>query len=638
MNLKFPDGFDYVKQDIEKTGAWEPRTTGYIKTHLKPGQVFLDVGAQVGYFSALASSLGATVIAFEPSSENRKYLKENCPGIQIIDKALSNVAGQAKLYTGKTPGEHSLEQNYHNKEYRHSRELGYEIVETARYDDLGLGVPDMIKLDIEGGELKALEGMQSILTTNKPTTIIVESWDNKVADWLIDNYGFSLVTTDRGAGNRIVVKNIHVVLNEALTPTGERERNRRGCDPGPTGVRGWSSKGWDLRPTGVPTLAYYEEEPIRCHLLGTFNAPNTLADEGIGNAFGTKVINMAKILKKLGHHVIFYGVEGSEVECDEFVQVSTMDVLRQTYGEWDKTKIYPEKYGDFSHTTFNNNCIREINQRKRVGDFLLLCHGTFHKPIADAVHIPNTIEIGIGHRSSFAPFRIFESQFQMAWTYGREDNDLNPNPIPGNRNKGDGRFYDCVIPGFFDPDDFKYSEEKDDYFLYLGRVIGKKGIFIAQKVCEELGKKLIVAGFGYTKETNQWDAKSFNDLLKMPNVEYVGFAGKEKRKELMAHAKALFLPTLYLEPFGYVVIEANMSGTPVITTPFGAFPETVKDGYNGYKCWTHREFVDAARNIDKIKPKNCRKWAMQYTLDKTAPLYKRYFTQILNLVGKGWYK
>jgi glycosyltransferase involved in cell wall biosynthesis len=466
------------------------------------------------------------------------------------------------------------------------------MVETARYDDLGLGVPDMIKLDIEGGELKALEGMQSVLTTNKPITIIVESWDNKVADWLIDNYGWKLGTTERAFGNRILVKNKPCV---------------------------------------------YEEEPIRCHLLGTFNAPNTLADEGIGNAFGTKVINMAKILKKLGHHVIFYGVEGSEVECDEFVQVSTMDVLRKTYGEWDNTKIYPEKYGDFSHKTFNENCIREINQRKRVGDFLLLCHGTFHKQIADAVQIPSTIEIGIGHRSSFAEFRVFESQFQMNWTYGYEDCHLNTFPIPGNRNKGDGRFYDCVIPGFFDPDDFEYSEDKQDYFLYLGRVISKKGIFVAQKVCEELGKKLVVAGFGYTEKANAVDAKAFEDLLKLPSVEYVGFAGKEKRKQLMAHAKALFLPTLYLEPFGYVVIEANLSGTPVITTPFGAFCETVKDGYNGHKCWTHREFVDAARNIDKIKPKDCRKWAMQYTLDKAAPMYQRYFTRILNLVGKGWY-
>jgi FkbM family methyltransferase len=577
MKLKFPQEFDFVKQDFEKTGVWEKRTTEYIKSNLKAGQTFLDVGSQVGYFAILAAELGAKVTAFEPSTSNRELLleniKENNVEIKVIGNALSNSNGQVQLYNGKTSGENSLAKNYHNGD-------GFEMVSAVVYDDLNLGIPDMIKMDVEGHERQALEGMQTILKTDKPITLILEDWDNSVTDWLIDNYGFNLVTTDRASGNRILVKNKEFA---------------------------------------------YEEEPIRCHLLGTFNAPNTLNDEGIGNAFGTKVINMAKILKQLGHYVIFYGLEGSEVECDEFVPVSSLEILKETYGEWDKTKIYKEKYDDPAHKKFNENCINEINTRKRPGDFLLLCHGTFHKPIADAVNIPDTIEIGIGHRSSFARFRIFESQFQLNWTYGVEG-------------KGDGNFYDCVIPGFFDPNDFEYREKKNDYFLYLGRVITKKGIFVAQQVCQKLGKRLVVAGFGYDKEANECDAKAFEDFLKLPNVEFVGFAGKEKRKELMAGAKALFLPTLYLEPFGYVVLEANLSGTPVITTDFGAFPETVQQGFNGFRCRTFSEFCEAVNNIDQIKPENCREWGMRYTLEKTAPLYKRYFTQILNLVGKGWYK
>jgi FkbM family methyltransferase len=586
--IAFPEGFDYVKQDIKRYGVWEPRTTNYIKSHLKRGQIFIDVGAQMGYFTILASELGAKVYAFEPSTLNRELLLKNtqgCKSVKVFAGALSNRTDIAKLFTGKTSGENSLNKNYHNGE-------GFEEVNCVTFDSLRLPTPDFVKIDVEGHEKQVLEGMRSVLKTKKPITIILEDWSNNVADWLINSYGFKLVTTDRGFGNKILVK------------------NKKGK---------------------------YEEEPIRCHLLGTFNAPNTLKDEGIGNAFGTKVVNMAKILKKLGAYVIFYGLEGSEVECDEFVQVSTMKVLEDTYGKWDKTKIYRENYGDYSFKVFRDNCIKEINQRKRVGDFLLLCHGTFHKEIADAVQIPRTVEIGIGHRSSFADFRIFESEFQRAWNYGTEDN-LN-NKIPGNRPKGDGRFYDCVIPGFFDPNDFTYSEKKGDYFLYLGRVISKKGIFVAQQVCEKLKKKLVVAGFGYDKTANAIDAKAFEDLIKMPFVEYVGFAGKEKRKELMAHAKALFLPTLYLEPFGYVVLEANLSGTPVITTDFGAFPETVKNEYSGYRCRTFKEFVDAAKNIDKIKPKNCRKWGMKYTLDKTVPLYKRYFSSILDLATPaGWYK
>lgn len=577
MKLKFPDGFDYVKQDLDNLGIWEKRTTDYIEKHLKAGQTFTDVGAHVGYYTILASMRGAGVTAFEPSHTNSLLLSENIAennavNITIYSHALSNKKEITKLFTGKTSGENSILENYHNG-------TGFEEISAVRYDDLGLGVTDWYKIDIEGAERLALEGMHSVLTTIKPITLIIEDWYNKVTDWLVDEHGFNLVTTDRASGNRILTKN---------------------------------------QPFE------YEEEPIKCHLLGTFNAPNTLADMGIGNAFGTKVINMAKILKKLGHYVIFYGVEGSQVECDEFVTVSTEDVLMTTYGKWDKTKIYKESYGDFSHSFFNEHCIAEINKRKRVGDFLLLCHGTFHKEIAEAVKIPDTIEIGIGHRSSFARFRIFESEFQRAWTYGKEG-------------IGDGKFYDAVIPGFFDPADFTYSETKDDYYLYLGRVISKKGIFIAQQVCEKLNKRLVVAGFGYDKDANECDANAFNELLKMPNVEYVGFAGKEKRRELMSKAKALFLPTLYLEPFGYVVLEANLSGTPVITTDFGAFPETVKDGVSGFRCRTFKEFCEAAENVENLKPSECRDWASNFTLDKIAPMYKRYFTQILGLMGKGWY-
>jgi len=577
MKLHFSEQFDFVKKEFEETGLWEPRTTQYIKDHLKPGQTFLDIGANIGYLSILASELGAKVIAFEPSTSNvsllKENLKENRATVKVIQKALSSEAGKMILHNGNTPGEHSLENNYHNAE-------GGEEVEVVIFDSLGIEVPDMIKIDIEGHERKAFEGMQSVLKTEKPITIILEDWDNSVADWLIDNYGFNLVTTDRGSGNRILSKN---------------------------------------QPFE------YVAEPIRCHLLGTFNAPNTLKEEGIGNAFGTKVINMAKILKKLGHYVIFYGVEGSEVECDEFVQVSTKEDLLKTYGPWDNTKIYKENYGDYCHKIFNEGCIVEIQKRRKVGDFLLVSHGTFHKEIADNCGIPDVIEIGIGHRSSFAKFRIFESEFQRAWTYGSEG-------------QGDGKFYDVVIPGFFDPADFKYNEKKDDYFLYLGRVISKKGIFVAQQVCEKLGKRLVVAGFGYDKDANAVDAQAFEDLLKMKNVEYVGFAGKEKRMELMKNAKALFLPTLYLEPFGYVVLEANMCGTPVITTDFGAFPETVKEGKTGFRCRTFKEFISAVENIDKIKSEDCREWAEEFTLEKISPMYQRYFNSILDLTGKGWYK
>ena len=565
---------DYVTNFVAENGVWEPRTTQFIKDHLKEGQTFVDVGSQAGYFTLLASKIvgdSGKVISFEPSESNFEVLKENIKqysNIKLVKKALSNREGKTELFIRNTPGQTSITK---------TSDKHYEV-ETARYSDQ-YEVPDMIKVDVEGAEMLVLEGMKPVLETDKPLYMIIEDWENKISKWLIENYNFKLVTTDRASGNKILAKNIKV-----------REI----------------------------------KEPIRFHLLGPFNTPTTMADEGIGNAFGTKVVKLAKILKDLGHYVIFYGVEGSDVVCDEYVQVSTKEVLEKTYGKWNPEKVYGIAYGDLAHNTFNENAIREINKRKMNGDFLMCCLGRFQKPIADKVNIPFTVEIGIGYPGSFAKYRIFESYYIMNYTYGKE-------------NIGDINFYNTVIPGYFDLSEFEYSAKKDDYFLYLGRIVKRKGIGIAKQVCEHIVAKLVVAGF--SSRDNKKDIQAFEEVVNSPNVEYVGFAGVEKRKELMKNAKAVFMPTTYLEPFGYVAIEAMLSGTPVITTDGGAFNETILHGKVGYRCRTFEEFVWAAKNIDKIKSKDCREWAEDnYSMELAKHRYNEYFNQLLNLYGKGWYE
>jgi FkbM family methyltransferase len=129
MKLTFGKQFDWVQQEFEKSGVWEPRTTKYVETHLKAGQTFVDVGANVGYYSILASKLGAKVLAFEPSKDNRELLehniKDNDCDVQVFSQALSNENGSAILYTDTTPGQYSLT----------GKGKG-EAVETIRFDDL----------------------------------------------------------------------------------------------------------------------------------------------------------------------------------------------------------------------------------------------------------------------------------------------------------------------------------------------------------------------------------------------------------------------------------------------------------------------------------------------------------------------
>lgn len=345
----------------------------------------------------------------------------------------------------------------------------------------------------------------------------------------------------------------------------------------------------------------------RFHLLGLAHLPTTSGEQAC--AFTQKVIKLAPILKPLGQ-VFFYGNEDSEIECTEFIPVLDKQIRESVYGvgtSWNQ-QVFNFKEDDLAYRTFNNNAIREINKRKQPGDFLLLPFGNYEKVIANNVDIPLTVESGIGYGGTFAKYRVFESYAWMHYIYGCE-------------RRGDGSFCDAVIPNYFNPDDFDYTpiSQKEDYFLYLGRIIHRKGIVVAKQAAEAAGVKLILAG----------PLGCENVDIKSPNLEYVGYADRAKRRELLSKARALFVPTQYIGPFEGVSIEAAFSGCPVITTDWGAFGENVLHGITGYRCRTLEQFVWAVKNIDKIQPIQCYNWALNnFTISRIGNMYKEYFEML----------
>lgn len=349
---------------------------------------------------------------------------------------------------------------------------------------------------------------------------------------------------------------------------------------------------------------------MRFHVVGVPHTQTTL--DFTACAFTEKVRKFCIMMKNMGHTVYLYSGDQNQAPCDEHVQC---------YTEADRLKVVGDKHytqASYDYTlphwvNFNAKVAKEIRERMQPKDFICIMSGLANKQLADAVPELMTVEFGIGYGGVFSKYKVFESYAWMHTVYGAQARDPN---------SANGEFFDTVIPAYIEPELFPFVEEPDDYYLFMGRLTERKGYQIAVDVCKYTGKKLLIAGQGTPPDYGT----------------YVGVVGTEKRAELFGHAIASFAPTIYVEPFGTVVIESQMCGTPAITTDWGAFTETVVNGVSGYRCRTLKDFVEASENARHLDRHKVREHALRnYSLEAIQVKYDQHFRRLLTLWDDGWY-
>ena len=170
----------FVSRRIREEGVWEPYETSLVLSLLRPGDVFVDVGANIGYFSVLAASVvgdAGAVFAFEPDPENFRLLRANAGlnglarCIVAVEAGLAAAAGDGHLFLSEDNlGDHQI---YAADEARSS--LPITLYNGSRYLVGRLQRLDLLKVDTQGSEYEVMNGLLPLLCElPRPPRIIIE--------------------------------------------------------------------------------------------------------------------------------------------------------------------------------------------------------------------------------------------------------------------------------------------------------------------------------------------------------------------------------------------------------------------------------------------------------------------------------
>lgn len=169
-------------------GAFETAEVEFVRRSLKPGDIFLDVGANGGLYTVIAAKLvspGGHVYAFEPGQRELELLRHNIAingleNVTVIERAVSNKTGLARFAISRDGAMNSLAQNKHPAQ----QIIEWQTIQTTTLDDFitefGLTRVDFIKIDVEGAERFVFQGAPRLLGANNEITLLFETANSNV--------------------------------------------------------------------------------------------------------------------------------------------------------------------------------------------------------------------------------------------------------------------------------------------------------------------------------------------------------------------------------------------------------------------------------------------------------------------------
>jgi FkbM family methyltransferase len=172
-----PYGFKFSGNQAMEAGTFEPQEADIIRQYLQKAEVFINVGANIGYYCCMALQQKVPTLAFEPIELNLKYLYKNMyinsweKDVEIFPLAIGNQIGLAEIYGGGTAA--SLVKGWSKTPDYYRRWVPISTLDRivgSRFE----GRRCLILVDIEGAELSLLQGAAKLLRLNPKPVWIVE--------------------------------------------------------------------------------------------------------------------------------------------------------------------------------------------------------------------------------------------------------------------------------------------------------------------------------------------------------------------------------------------------------------------------------------------------------------------------------
>jgi len=189
-----------------------------------------------------------------------------------------------------------------------------------------------------------------------------------------------------------------------------------------------------------------------------------------------------------------------------------------------------------------------------------------------------------------------------------------------------------VIHHGLDPARYEWTDTPAEYVAFVGRLARVKGPHTAIDVAGEARLEIRVAGEVHDVD-REFGEREVLPRLVQPHVHYLGAIGTAAKMPLLRDARALLAPLEWNEPFGLALIEAMLSGCPVVAWPRGSVPELVEHGVTGFLVRDAAEMTNVIRRggvLDRFDRRQCRERAAErFCRDRLVEDHERLYRRAL---------